>query len=56
MLSLEKMRELIPNSDDLTDEFLEELRSEMYAMAELALECYFKNKNGEMKLNHLLDR
>ena len=44
MLSLEKCRELIPDSNKLSDQEIDELRKALYDMAELALEVYFHRK------------
>ena len=43
MIPLEKIRELIPDCD-LTDEQLEELREDMYGLADLAWEKWVKEK------------
>jgi hypothetical protein len=42
MLSIQKCRELMGNSEDLTDEEIEKIRASLYEMAELALDCYFE--------------
>ena len=43
MLSIEQCHELI-GDPDLTDEEIIEIRNDHYAMAEFALEQYFKSK------------
>lgn len=49
-ISLAKMRELLPPDEEYTDEFLLELRSQLYDLAELALEVYFqKKRNGKIE-------
>lgn len=44
MLSIQKCRELIPGSEKYTDEQIEEIRTTLYGLAELALDVYFKEK------------
>ena len=46
MLSIEKCRELIPNSVELSDKQVEELRTDLYGLAELALESYFRREKA----------
>jgi hypothetical protein len=41
MLSIEQCRELMPHTDNMTDEQVAALRADLYQMAELALESYF---------------
>lgn len=49
MISLDEMRALLPPDEKYTDEYLTELRKDMYGMAELALDVYFeKKKSGEL--------
>ena len=43
MISIKKCRELIPDSDELTDEEIEDIRWRLYGLAELALDCYFED-------------
>lgn len=45
MVTLEKCRELIPNSERFTDKDIEEIRETLHGLAEIALEHYFKDKN-----------
>lgn len=45
MFSIEKCRGLIPSSVELTDKQVEELRDDLYGLAELALENYQKKKH-----------
>jgi hypothetical protein len=40
------MRELLPANETYTDEDLIELRTQLYDLAELALDCYFEEKKG----------
>ncbi|MEI9966395.1 MAG: hypothetical protein WDN67_01920 [Candidatus Moraniibacteriota bacterium] len=42
MLSIEKCRELIPHSNVLADKQIEEVRDNLFGLAELALEKYFE--------------
>ncbi len=44
MLSIEKCRELIPGNEEYTDKDIEEIRTTLYGLAELALECYFDDQ------------
>ena len=46
MLSIEQCRELIPGGDKMNEEEIVALRGDLYEMAELALECYFLEKDG----------
>jgi hypothetical protein len=46
MISLEKIRELEPDCD-LTDEQLEELRADMYGLADMAFDKWIKDKNKQ---------
>lgn len=48
MFSIEKCRELIPSSVALTDKQTEELRDDLYGLAELALEKYFNEKREKL--------
>ena len=45
-ISLAKMRELLPPDEEYTNKFLMELRSQLYDLAELALEVYFEKKRS----------
>jgi len=47
MLSLDEMREHLPPDEKYTDEYLTRLRADLYAMAELALDCYFEEKKKD---------
>ncbi len=47
MISLAKMRELIPDSDKYSDDFLIELRKEMEGFADLAFDCWLAERNKE---------
>lgn len=44
MLSIEQCRELIPDDEKLTDIQIEEIRTSLYELGELALEDYIKKK------------
>lgn len=44
MLSIEECRELIPDSEKFNDKQIEDIRENLYGLAELALESYFKKK------------
>ena len=46
MLSIEECRELIPEGERLTEKEVAEIRKTLYGLAELALECYFKERVG----------
>ena len=46
-ISLAKMRELLPANETYTDEYLIEVRQQLYDLAELALEAYFENKKSD---------
>ena len=41
------MRELLPADETYTDEYLIEVRQQLYDLAELALEAYFENKKSD---------
>lgn len=45
MVTLEKCRELIPNSERFTDKDIEEIREALYGLAEISLRHYFKEKD-----------
>ena len=45
MVPLEKLRELIPDSDKYTDEELTKIRSDMEAFANLAFDCWLAKLN-----------
>lgn len=47
MLSLEKIREIEPDLKDMPDDKLEDLRNQLYTLAELALDTYFDDKKEE---------
>jgi len=48
MLSIERCRELLSDSDKMTDEEIVALRNDLYKMTEVALESYFReNKYGK---------
>lgn len=49
MLSVEEIRDLITNGDKYTDEEIEELRRDMYAFAELALDAWEEKERREKK-------
>ena len=53
MISVEKCRELIGLDDKkLSDEEIIKIRSSLYELAELSLECYFeKSKKRKIKPN-----
>lgn len=48
-ISLAKMRELLPADEKYTDEYLIQLRKELYDLAELALDCYFEEKRRKAR-------
>lgn len=47
MLSIEECRELIPDSNKFADKQIEEIREDLYGLAELALESYSKNMSKD---------
>lgn len=52
-ISLEQMRELLPPGETYTDKFLIELRSQLYDLANLALDCYFESKKPKLPLQEI---
>ena len=46
MLSIEKCRKLIDGSEEYTDKQIEEIRTTLYGLAELALDAYFEEKKA----------
>lgn len=50
-ISLAKMRELLPADETYTDEYLIEIRQQLYDLAELALDCYFHEKRDADRNN-----
>jgi hypothetical protein len=52
MISIEKCREILEDKD-LTDEETVKIRNTLYELAELSLECYFKEIENKYKLNFL---
>lgn len=50
-ISLAKMRELLPANKTYTDEYLIEVRQQLYDLAELALDCYFHEKRDADRNN-----
>lgn len=40
------MRELLPANETYTDEYLIEVREQLYNLAEFALEAYFENRKS----------
>ncbi len=50
MLSIDECRELISGSEKFTDKQVEEIREDLYGLAELALESYFKKKGKASRL------
>ena len=50
MLSIERCRELLPDSAQCTDEQILQIRDALYGIAELALDVYFEgNLKGDLK-------
>lgn len=47
MLSIQQCRELIPDSDKLTDEEVEVIRKDHYRMIELIWDVWFEEKKRE---------
>lgn len=48
-ITLDEMRALLPPNEKYTDEYLTQLREDLYSMAELALDVYFeKKRRGEL--------
>lgn len=48
MLSVERCRELLlPESENITDERIKEIRDSLYGLVELALDSYFEEKDNE---------
>lgn len=45
-ISLAKMRELLPANETYTDEYLIEVRQQLYDLAEFALGAYFENRKS----------
>lgn len=45
-LSIHKIRQLLPDNQEYTDEFLLKLRGELYELADLALDCFFEKKKS----------
>jgi hypothetical protein len=43
-ITLAQMRELLPPNEKYVDDYLIQLRDELYNLAELALDCYFAEK------------
>jgi hypothetical protein len=46
MMSLEEIREIEPALKEKSDEEVKEIRFLLYQLAQLTLECYFKEKTG----------
>jgi len=47
MLSIERTRELIEDSEIYSDEEIERIRDDVYALAEIALDSYFEELKRE---------
>lgn len=47
MLSIEKCRELIPNSDKYPDEYIERVRDDTHALVELIFDVWLERRNKE---------
>lgn len=48
MVPLEKLRELIPDSEKYTNEELAKIRSDMEAFADLAFDCWLAERNKKL--------
>lgn len=51
MLTIKKCRELIDGDKEYTDEQIDEIRTTLYGLAELALEQYFEEKTIKISKN-----
>ncbi len=51
MLSVQECRELIDDSENLSNDEIEKIKRDLYDMAELALELYFKKKKPSSQTN-----
>lgn len=54
MVSLEELRKLCPALENLPDEEVAKARETIYAMAQLALENWEREKSGSKNLNWFL--
>lgn len=50
MLSLQKVRELLPNDREYADDEIEEIRSSMQELASLAFDSWMEEKKGKPKV------
>ncbi len=50
MLLIEESRELIPDSEKFTDKQIDDIRENLYGLAELTLKSYFKKKRESNRL------
>jgi len=44
MLTIEKSRKLIPNSNEYTDEEIKRIRDDIYKLAEIAIDAYLEKR------------
>ncbi len=49
MISIQKMRELVDHSEDLTDDELDEARTSIYSLVEIAFDIWRKKKISSTK-------
>lgn len=56
MISVEKCRELLPDSDPLSDEEVLKVCDQLYEVGQLAFESYLNSKNGSKNPERLLSR